>query len=293
MHALHTRAISYALLSAFLLSLNAVFSRLAGQDVGLAEVMFALAFFVHLINIFNARLVRPRVILTVSKYPSRQLLRAVLNAVATVFNLYGLFHLPLSTYMLLGFLAPCLVAVLGWLMQQEKPGKLTWASMALGMVGVAFILPYSGGDWLPLSSLLVSVVIGSFNPLLVRSMPEDHPFVFSFYTCLTNMTLTGAWILFQGVKGSPSPEFYGLMLAAAAVVALSNYLYFRSNQTAAPQVSAPAIYSSLVWGTLFGWLVWQEWPAGDFWLGMPFILASSSLLLVPKAIQAFRARVEQ
>jgi drug/metabolite transporter (DMT)-like permease len=36
----------------------------------------------------------------------------------------------------------------------------------------------------------------------------------------------------------------------------------------------PMDYSSLIWGTFFGWLIFGAWPTPWTWLGAPIIIAS-------------------
>ena len=44
--------------------------------------------------------------------------------------------------------------------------------------------------------------------------------------------------------------------------------------TAHAAVIAPFDYTALLWGTLFGWLVWQELPGTNVWLGAAIVVAS-------------------
>ncbi len=37
-------------------------------------------------------------------------------------------------------------------------------------------------------------------------------------------------------------------------------------------------YSSLVWATLYGWLIWDELPPSSTWLGAPAIIAAGAVI---------------
>src|SRR3546814_1852298 len=39
-------------------------------------------------------------------------------------------------------------------------------------------------------------------------------------------------------------------------------------------VVLPMDYSSLIWATLFGWLIWDHWPGESTWAGAALIVAS-------------------
>ena len=37
-------------------------------------------------------------------------------------------------------------------------------------------------------------------------------------------------------------------------------------------------YSSLVWATLYGWLLWDHLPPTSTWLGAPLIIAAGAII---------------
>ncbi len=42
---------------------------------------------------------------------------------------------------------------------------------------------------------------------------------------------------------------------------------------------APFDYTALIWGTLIGWLVWQELPGANVWLGAAVVIASGLYII--------------
>ena len=38
-------------------------------------------------------------------------------------------------------------------------------------------------------------------------------------------------------------------------------------------------YSAIVWATLFGWLIWNEWPLPTVLIGAGVVIASNGLII--------------
>jgi drug/metabolite transporter (DMT)-like permease len=57
------------------------------------------------------------------------------------------------------------------------------------------------------------------------------------------------------------------------------YFMTQAYRYAAAAVIAPFDYTALVWGTLIGWLVWQELPGAHVWLGAAVVIASGLYII--------------
>ena len=70
-------------------------------------------------------------------------------------------------------------------------------------------------------------------------------------------------------------------------------MYFSTHayRYAPAAVIAPFDYTALIWGTLFGWLVWHELPGASVWLGATIVIASG-LYIVYRETRARTPRVE-
>jgi drug/metabolite transporter (DMT)-like permease len=277
----HGQAFGYAVLSFGLFSLHDVGFRLIGGKSGFVDPMFRLAVVVLCLTVILAK-TRPVPVVLKSRYHTRQIVRASLNAFGSLLGYYAMLRLNLSNFYLVGFLLPVFVCFAARVALAEQVAVRVWFSLIIGLVGVAMIIPLEQDKPLAVAMALASVLVGAFNPVFVRSMPDDHPFAFSVYSCCLNIIFTLPLLLWWGDSNWLSSQIWLPMLGIGAVVVAANYFYFRSNQIAPANVSAPAVYTKLLWGVLFGWFFWAEVPSFWFWPGAACILAASMLVVLKR-----------
>jgi drug/metabolite transporter (DMT)-like permease len=74
----------------------------------------------------------------------------------------------------------------------------------------------------------------------------------------------------------------GLIAAMGTGGVLAQASFTQAYRRAPPQVLAPFDYLMLVWGVIFGFLIWREWPTPD-------VLAGAVVLIV---VGVYLARAE-
>mgnify|MGYP007059424263 CR=1 FL=1 len=63
------------------------------------------------------------------------------------------------------------------------------------------------------------------------------------------------------------------------VVTLGIALVTQGDRFAPAAVIAPFDYSVLIWGVIFGWVLWQDVPGPNVWLGSGLLIASGLYIL--------------
>jgi len=104
----------------------------------------------------------------------------------------------------------------------------------------------------------MSAAVGAFLMFTVMNMfakmlSVNHSVIeIAFYRNLVGVGLSGAaaqWLLTFAFRN-----------AKAAIITVFNY-------------------SSIVWATLFGWMIWNEWPLPAVMLGAAIVIASNILMI--------------
>lgn len=273
------KAVWLSVFSNIAFSVEFALMQLAGKSLG-APLIIAVNSTILLAVIVVASLYRGHRLYFKTAYPKQQSLRCLLRVAANATGIWALLHIPLTTHIVIGFLSPLLVAMIGPYVLKEPRVRKAAVSAMLGLAGVFVILSVETAPLLPLLGAFLGVLIGSMNSMFVRAMPRDHPFTFMLYT---NLFLAAAfWPFALGDIPKLTLETLLILGWAGLAAAFANYAYFRSNLLASPQHIAPLAYTQLLWGALLGWLVWQHVPTPAFWLGAVLIIVGSALLL-PRA----------
>ena len=65
-----------------------------------------------------------------------------------------------------------------------------------------------------------------------------------------------------------------LLVLSGLAGALGHLFLIRALRLAPASVIAPFSYSSLIWATLFGFVIWGDWPDFWTWIGAALIIGS-------------------
>jgi drug/metabolite transporter (DMT)-like permease len=251
------------------------------QDYPLVQVVWA-RFFFHIV-IVSALLGRrlPRV--ARSRAPGYQVLRSVLMLATTSLFFTGLQFLPLATAATLMFLSPIFVTVLAIPLLGEQVGVRRWAGIMTGFVG-ALIVVRPGITEVEWSMLIVigAALSHALYQILTRGVrADDGPMTSLVYTGLAGAVVMSVLMPYYW-QPVPAPSwllFFGLGIAGC----VGHLCFIRSFQCAPASLVAPFSYTTLVWATLFGYVLFFELP--DRWT-----LAGASLIMLAGLYIFYRER---
>lgn len=204
-------------------------------------------------------------------------LRAVIGLTAMALTFTTLILLPLAEATTIGFSMPIFATVLGALVLKEPTGWRRWAAVATGFVGVLIVTqPFGTGHHIPLAGVLTGLGAAACTAtvsILLRTIGRTErtlTTVFWFST-LSLIPLGVAYAL--TAQAHPWTMWATLiavgLLGGVAQLAMTSSLTFGPVSTVVPMD-----YTSLIWATLLGWLVFERLPAAATWIGAPVIILS-------------------
>lgn len=205
--------------------------------------------------------------------------RAVLGTIGMGFTFGAPLLLPLAESTALGFTSPVFAVILSALILKERVGPVRWLAVALGFAGVV-IITQPGHSALPPLGAAVGLGAGFMVALIsiqVRDLARtDEPLsiVFWFAALSSPVLLIGALL-----TGTAHSAWQWFLLISCGVLGCIGQLLLtaalRFGQVASVIVMD---YSSLIWATLYGWLIWDELPATATWLGAPAIIGAGVVI---------------
>ncbi|MFA6971314.1 MAG: DMT family transporter [Gallionella sp.] len=215
------------------------------------------------------------------------LMRGISGTVALALFFYCITVLPLATAITLNYTAPMFLTLLTMLVFKDKFHLPLSIAIGSGFCGVVLLLhPTLARDQLPtgllglISGFLAGVAYLNVKQLGTLGEPDTRTV---FYFSLTATLASGAWMLFDTVHAVTVHGF--LVLAGLALTAtLAQLAMTRAYRVGKTLVVGSLAYSTIVFASLFGILLWNETLPLTSWLGMAFIIASGvlSLSLSPK-----------
>ena len=217
----------------------------------------------------------------VPRQPALAFWRALLLAGDTLLIHYAFAKLPLAEAYLIAFLTPILVAVLSVAFLRERLSRLGWAGVLVGFAGVAVALkpgvaPLNSGH----AAALGSAVLFALSLVLLRRTKlaeTDEALVASLLVVMTPVSLAVA-----AASGGLTPvDLAGLGLALAGGVMMlgGHVLLVRAFRVGEASVVAPFQYSQIIWGCLYGVLLFSTPVELHTLVGAGIIILSGWLVL--------------
>jgi drug/metabolite transporter (DMT)-like permease len=208
------------------------------------------------------------------------LLRMVIGLTGILCNFIVVMLMPLAEAMTLQFTVPIFATILGALVLKETIGWHRSAAVLAGFSGVLIVAQPWNGHF-PLAGTaagLISAFSGAVLAILLRRLSRtETPLAIVFWFHLLSLPpLAVAYVFYA----EPHDWLSWVMLVGTGLLGGAGQLAMTSSITVAPvSVVAPLDYSSLIWGALFGWLVFGAIPGVSMWVGAAIIVASSLYII--------------
>ncbi|MEE4219458.1 MAG: DMT family transporter [Xanthomonadales bacterium] len=256
-----------------------MFAKLLSDEHSVIEIAFYRNLIASLVFLTAAFVFGRREILVLRSRPALVGVRAVFGTISLVVTFTAYSMMPMADTTALLFTASLFIPVLGVIFLKESVGPFRWFAVAMGFVGVIVMAHPSGemrtlGILVALSAALIHATIQIMSRYLTR---YESPESISFYFFLIGTFLTALPMPFIATTPTTAeiPLFIGIGLSGAAAQWLLTVAY----RNARAAVVTVFNYSSIVWATLFGWMIWSDWPLPTVIVGASIVIASNLLMI--------------
>jgi drug/metabolite transporter (DMT)-like permease len=220
--------------------------------------------------------------------------RAVLGLVAMAFTFTTIVTLPLAEATTLGFTMPIFATILGALILHEPTGWHRWIAVIAGFIGVLIVAQPGSGHfplWGAVTGLLGALGTAGVSILLRQITRTESAMTVVFW--FSTLSLLPLGLIYTFVARSHSADVW-LLLAGVGLIGGIAQLAMTSALGWGPvSVVVPMDYSSLLWATLFGWLIFGTLPAAALWIGAPVIVASGLYILWRERVRHVKRALEE
>ena len=207
--------------------------------------------------------------------PKLQIGRGVLAASSATLFIIGVSYVPLADAVAITFVAPFMVTVLGALILKEPVGLRRWIAVTIGFLGTLIVIRPGLGVIHPAAFLLIIAATAfAFRQILSRVLSGGDKTSTTFaYTAIVSWVILLVPLPFVWQTPSSSQEIV-LLFAIAIMAAFGEALVIMALEATQAVVVAPVQYSLLLWGTLYGLLIFGQLPDGWTLLGALIIVAT-------------------
>ena len=268
-----------AIAAFFMFSVMITLAKLLSERHSVIEIAFyrnLVACLPFLVAIFAFR---RRDILRLRSKPSIVGLRALFGVVSLSLTFYAYSLMPMADATALRFTSSLLVPILGILMLGEHVGAFRWSAVVLGFIGVIIMLrPGGEAHYFGAAIALSAAAIQAVMQIMLRFLKGyERPEAVAFYFVLIGTIVTAIPLPFLFVV--PSLDELPLIAGLGFAGAMAQWMLTVAYSLAPVAVVTVFNYSSIVWATLFGWLVFNDWPVDAVFVGAAVVIVSSASVI--------------
>ena len=211
--------------------------------------------------------------------PMLHLKRCLAGLIALMSIFIALRNLPLATVVSISFAAPIFTTIFSIFLLNEKVGFYRWLAVLVGFVGIV-IISEPGFSSLNLYYIYpIIFCLGlSYVAIAIRQLSTTEPvwliaLNFSIVITLASLfTIPFGWVM-------PSAQDLVLLSMIGFLGGFANLWLSQSFKLSEVSLVSPLKYLALVFGIIFGYLIWDEIPTIKTLLGALLVVASSLIIL--------------
>lgn len=207
------------------------------------------------------------------------LLRAGAMAGSTFLFITGLSLLPITDAIAIAFVAPILTTILGVIILRESVSWKRWVAIFVGFFGVIIILqPTSDAFKIAAIAPMGAAAFGAARDVITRAISGSENSLSILFTSMLMITIAGFLACPLGWS-EVKPSHIWIFITSSLLVGLAQYLMIEAFRLGEVALISPFKYSSLLWATLIGLVIWDDLPSKHVVLGA-FILILSGIYLL-------------
>lgn len=263
----------------FMFTVMNVFAKLLSVNHSVIEIAFYRNLIACMPFLFLVFVLGKREILVIRSKPTLVGFRAVLGSLSLVTTFAAFSLMPMAETTVLMFTASLFIPVLGVLFLGERVGPYRWGAVILGFVGVV-IMAGPGGNVtaIGVAVAIAAALMHATLQIVLRYLGRyESPETIAFYFLVIGTLITALPLPLVAVTPSLTevPLLFGVGLSGA----MAQWLISIAFRNAPAAIVTVFNYSGIVWATLFGWLIWNDWPLPKVLIGAAVVIASNALII--------------
>lgn len=266
-------------LAFMMFSIMNMLAKILSENYNVIEISFYRNFIATLPFLFMIFVMKKKEIMKINSRPKAVITRAVIGTLSLVITFAAFAVMPMADTTAFLFTASLIIPILGFFCLGEKVGIYRWSAVLVGFIGVLIMLSPSGninalGVILALSAALLHAIL----QIILRYLGKtEKPETIAFYFVAIGTIITV--IPLPWVAHIPTWQEVPLLLGVGLTGFAAQYLISVAFGNAPVAVVTVFNYSAIIWATIFGWLIWTDWPAQTIWIGGTIVITSNIFII--------------
>ena len=265
------------MLASFVFSIMALLIKLLGQNLHITQILLVRQ--IGMIIMVAPAILRNFPGSLRSERPGLQLIRLLCALVAMLCGFTALIHMPLADATAIFFAKSFFVTILAVFFLSETVGVYRWSAVLVGFIGVMIMLQpgtdnFSIYGLASLAGAAGAAAVMITLSLLSRSDSTDTILIYGSVGVGLVMILPGLYYWQQ-----PTLVEWLLLASVGVVSYFGQKLNILAYKHGEASLLASLDYVRLLWATLFGYLIFDQFPDGSVWLGVSIVIAAAIFMI--------------
>jgi drug/metabolite transporter (DMT)-like permease len=207
-------------------------------------------------------------------------MRMAIGVVAMLLNFLMVTLLPLAEATAIGFSVPIFATLLAAVVLREPTGKWRWGAIIVGFIGVLVIVQPGSGHISAYGGLVAlgAVVSTACATIAIRHLGATEAVATTvFWFGATSLVPLGLTMPF--VAHAHDPATFAALAALSVAGGIAQLALTGALRLAPVSLVMPMDYSSLLWATLLGLIIFQQAPSQWTWVGAPIVIGAGLVIL--------------
>ena len=218
--------------------------------------------------------------------------RMAIGLTGMCLNFLSYILLPPAEAATIGFTMPIFGTILSALILREATGWHRWGAVLIGFVGVLVMIRPDAGHF-PAQGVAVAIaaaLVTASVSLVLRELGRTEPAgVIVFWFTALSMIPLGLAMPF--VAQNHDWMTWGLLLMIGLFGGIAQLCLTAALRWGPVSVVLPMDYSAIIWTTLLGVAIGEDWPLATTWIGAMLIVGSGLYIAWREHVRARRPMV--
>jgi len=210
-----------------------------------------------------------------TRFAMLQIGRGAAAALSATFFILGLNFVALADAVSVTFVAPLVVTIMAALLLGERVGVHRWTATIIGLLGTLVVIRPGMDSFHPgLLLPLVAAILFAIRQVISRHIGmRDRTETTLAYTALTAFLMMSIVqpFIWQPIN---SPKLIAILASMSLMAALGEFLVIKALEIGQAVFVSPLHYTIIIWASLYGYLLFGQFPDLWTWIGSFVIMAS-------------------
>jgi drug/metabolite transporter (DMT)-like permease len=219
-----------------------------------------------------------------------QILRSILGLSSTIAFWGALVFLSLADCVAIAFVSPLLVTVLSAPFLGEKVGIHRWGAVIVGFSGAMIIIRPGMGivHWAVILPVIAALFWANYQITTRILSRTDSALTTLFYTSagglfFTTFAVWSVWMM-------PTLQQWFILAWMGLLGTMGHYFLIKAFEIAPASMLAPFSYTSILWSTVLGFVLFGDFPDG--WTIAGAVIIISSGLYIVQRERRYESRID-